>query len=157
MYQYVIEEGTDPLFTFKTKFGLKYFVAFRKVDFGISYLQNLYSVDFWEIYNQKFRKDTFIEATIINILADFFESNPNCILHYVCDSADYRQTARSKLFEKWYARYERENFSKLDVNYVDENNNISYKLEFIFNNEFYEIAKIQHNVISQLAEFSSYK
>ena len=33
MYQYIIKEGNDPLFTFKTKHGLNYFVAFRKMDF----------------------------------------------------------------------------------------------------------------------------
>ena len=32
MYQYILVEGADPLFTFTTKNGLKYFVAFMKVD-----------------------------------------------------------------------------------------------------------------------------
>ena len=33
MYQYILEEGADPLFTFTTKNGLKYFVEFRQMDF----------------------------------------------------------------------------------------------------------------------------
>ena len=33
MYQYILEEGRDPLFYFKTKYGLKYFVSFRRNEF----------------------------------------------------------------------------------------------------------------------------
>ena len=32
MYQYISEEGLDPLFYFTTKYGLQYFVTFRKKD-----------------------------------------------------------------------------------------------------------------------------
>ncbi|MEC4003441.1 DUF6169 family protein [Flavobacterium sp. SUN052] len=157
MYQYTSEEGSDPLFTFTTKNGLSYFVAFRKLDFGLDYFQNLYSVDFWEIYNQTFIKDTSIEKTIIAILFSFFENHPNTILHYVCDSIDFRQNARSKLFEMWYNNSKNNEFSKLDLTYSIEKEEIEYKLEFVFKNEFYDINTVKENVIIQLNEFSTFK
>ena len=157
MYQYTLEEGFDPLFTFTTKNGLKYFVAFRKMDFGTVYFKNLYSIDFWELYNQKFIKDDWVEKTIITILIKFFQNYPNSILHYVCDSVDLKQNARSKLFDLWYNKSANTGFSKLDLTYVVEQENIEYKLEFIFKTDSYDIAKVQLNVINQMNDFSSYK
>ena len=157
MYRYILEEGSDPLFTFTTKNGLKYFVAFRKIDFGTDYFNKLYSVDFWESYNQKFIKDDLVEKTIISILFGFFQNNPKSILHYVCDSVDSKQNARSKLFDLWYNKSLNEEFSKLELIYKVEKENIEYKLEFVFKTDAYEIAKVQENVIIQMNEFSSFK
>ena len=157
MYQYILEEGSDPLFTFTTKHGLKYFVAFRKMDFGLDYFTNLYSLDFWESYNQKFVKDEFVEKTIINILFDFFINYPQSILHYVCDSSDLKQNARSKLFDLWYNKSVNEEFSKLDLTYKVQAENIEYKLEFVFKTECYKINELQEIVVNQMNEFSSFK
>ena len=157
MYQYIHEEGSDPLFTFTTKNGSKYFVAFRYMDFGIDYFKNLYSVDFWEVYNQKFIKDELVEKKIITILFDFFQNYPDSILHYVCDSVDLKQNARSKLFDLWYNKSVKDEFSKLDLAYKVEKENIEYKLEFIFKTDSYEITKVQENVVNQMDEFSSFK
>jgi hypothetical protein len=33
MYEYILKEGVDPLFSFTTKHGLNYFIAFRKDEF----------------------------------------------------------------------------------------------------------------------------
>ena len=157
MYEYTLEEGSDPLFTFVTKNGLKYFVAFRKLDFKLDYFQNLYSVDFWEIQSQTFIKDIFIEKTIILILFDFFDNHPKAVLHYVCDSIDHRQNVRSRLFDKWYNKSKNDEFSKLDMTYKVENLAIEYKLEFVFKTEYYDFEKVQENVTNQLIEFSSFK
>lgn len=127
------------------------------MDFEIIYLNNLYSVDFWEKHNSRFIKDDFVEKTIIAILFNFFENQPNSILHYICDSIDFKQKVRSKLFEKWYNKSSTKNFSKLDLLYLVEKENIEYKLEFVFNNAFYDIKKVQENVVNQIEEFSSFK
>lgn len=68
MYQYVIKEDNDPLFTFTTKYGLNYYVAFKKMELENNYFQNLYSIDFWEVDTKKFIKDNTIETTIIEII-----------------------------------------------------------------------------------------
>ena len=74
MYQYKLEEDGNPLFSFVTKYNLRYFVSFKKMDFEKSYFSNLYSLDFWEMENQKFIKDDFIGETIIHIVFEFFKT-----------------------------------------------------------------------------------
>lgn len=157
MYQYIKKEDNDPLFTFITKHGLNYYVAFKKMEFENTYFQNLYSIDFGEVDNKKFLKDNSIQATIIEIIFEFFELQPNALLHYVCDSIDNKHGFRSKLFDNWYNKSVNEGFSKLDINYEIPNETISYKLEFIFKSEFYDINDVGKNTVAQLEEFSSYK
>jgi hypothetical protein len=98
MYKYDLIEGNCPLFSFSTKHGLNYFVAFRKMDFDNPFFDNLYSFDFWETNNQKFLKDEGIESIIIAIIFEFFRTNPKSPRHYICDSVDEKHTFRRKLF-----------------------------------------------------------
>lgn len=121
------------------------------------FFYNLHAVDFGEVDNKKFIKDNLIQSTIINIIFDFFEQNSNALLHYVCDSTDNKHSFRSKLFDQWYNKSVNEGFSKLDINYEIPNETITYKLEFIFKSEFYNINEVGENTIAQLDEFSSYK
>ena len=156
MYEYHLLEGNDPLFSFVTKHGLSYCVAFRKMDFDNPFFDYLYSFDFWETSNQKFSKDDGIGTTISAIIFNFFKINPKCMLHYICDSMDDKHTFRSKLFKKWYDKSNCEGFSKLNIEFeVDEI--IRYNLEFIFNLEFYSFEIVKEEVLLQLEDFSSYK
>ena len=127
------------------------------MDFENPYFQNLYSIDFWEIDSKKFIKDTLIEVTIIEIIFEFFKLYPNVLLHYVCDSMDSKQNFRSKLFDIWYNKSINSTFSKLEINYEVLNENIFYKLEFIFKSEFYKTYEVGENTIHQLDEFSKFK
>ena len=156
MYEYKLLEGYDPLFSFVTKYGLSYCVAFRKMDFDNPFFDSLYSFDFWETNNQKFSKDDRISDTIIAIIFYFFKTNPNCILHYICDSMDQKHHFRSKLFKKWYDKSNDNSFSKLNIEFkIDEE--ISYHLEFIFNTDFYSIETVKEKALTQLQEFSNSK
>lgn len=156
MYEYKLLEGNDPLFSFVTKYGLSYCVAFRKMDFDNPFLDSLYSFDFWETNNQKFSKDDRIGDTIIAIIFYFFKTNPNCILHYICDSMDQKHHFRSKLFKKWYDKLNDNSFSKLNIEFkIDEE--ISYHLEFIFNTDFYSFETVKEKALTQLQEFSNSK
>lgn len=157
MYEYILKEGVDPLFSFTTKHGLNYFIAFRKMDFGNAYFQNLYSVDFWEMGNQKFYKDAKIEITITTIICNYFKSHPNSILHYVCDSMDLKQDYRKRLFDQWYKKFQTKEFSKLNLEYQIQEENINYNLGFIFKNECYEMNEVIENINLQLDEFTSLK
>jgi hypothetical protein len=157
MYQFIKKEDIDPLFTFTTKYGLNYYVAFKKMALENPFFYNLYAIDFGEVDNKKFIKDNLIQTTIIKIIFEFFEQNSNALLHYVCDSLDNKHGFRSKLFDNWYNKSVNEGFSKLDINYEIPNETITYKLEFIFKSEFYNINEVGENTITQLDEFSSYK
>ena len=157
MYQYISEEGLCPLFYFTTKYNLKYFVSFRKIDFENEYFRNLFFVDFYEADNQKFFNDPNIEITIINIINKYFDANPNIILNYVCDVVDYKQDFRKRLFDKWYLNSKTNMFSKINFQYKIPEDCISYHLGFIFNSKFYKEEELIENVISQLDEFTNLK
>lgn len=157
MYEYNLKEGVDLLFSFTTKHGLEYIVAFRKMDFGNIYFQNLYSVDFWELNTKKFIKDERIEITIIGIVLHYFQKNPNAVLHYVCDSMDFKQNFRKKLFDKWFQKHQTNDFSKLNIQYPIPEENTIYNLGFIFKNDYYEINQVINNIQLQLDEFTKFK
>lgn len=157
MYQYILKEGRDPLFYFSTKYGLRYFVTFRKMNFDNIFFENLYSVDFGETNNQKFFNDPEIEITITAIINDFLLKNPELILHYVCDSVDLKQDFRKKLFDKWYAKTERDEFSKINFQYPIPEENMNYHLGFIFKTEFHELEDVLEKVNLKLEEFANLK
>jgi hypothetical protein len=151
------KEGDDPLFTFETKYGLLYYVSFNKMELDNNQFPNLYTLDFGEVDNKKFIKDEIIENTIIEIIFDFFKSSPTTLLHYVCDSIDNKHNFRSKLFEKWYHKSENNEFSKLEIYYKIPEEEIVYKLEFIFKSEFYSLNEVSEKITIQLEIFSSLK
>lgn len=157
MYQYILEEGRDPLFHFTTKYGLKYFVSFRKMSFDNAFFENLYSVDFGETNNQKFFNDPEIEITITTIINDYLISNPTLILHYVCDSVDLKQDFRKKLLDKWYLKTQRNEFCKVNFFYQIPLENVNYHLGFIFKTDYYEVEEVIDKLNLQLEEFTSLK
>lgn len=156
-YIYTKKEGNNLLFSFVTIHGLEYYVAFRKMNFESDNFKTLFSIDFWEIYNQKFIKDVAIENTIIEIISTFFESNPEALLHYVCDTTDNKHNFRTKLFDKWYNKSLNNEFSKLSIIYEVPNELINYNLEFIFKSNVFNMENIRTNVVNQLDDFSNYK
>lgn len=157
MYKYNKEEGSFPLFSFETKYGLVYYIAFQRMDIGNDKLNNLFSMSFWEKDNSKFKKDPEIEETIISIIKDFFNSNPEIILHYVCESSDFKQDFREKLFDKWCKKYQTDDFLNHKINYLFPNQEIEYKFMFIFKVNYYDLNVLTKNIIDQLEEFKSYK
>lgn len=157
MYQYILEEGRDPLFHFTTKHSLKYFVSFRKMNFDNDFFENLYSVDFGETNNQKFFNDPEIETTITKIVNDYLNANPSLILHYVCDSVDFKQDVRNKLFDRWYAKTQRNEFSKVNFLYQIPQEKVNYHLGFIFKTDYFELEEVIEKVNLQLEEFTNLK
>lgn len=127
------------------------------MDFDNIFFKKLYSIDFYEANNQKFFNDPLVEITITNIVNDYFESNPDIILNYVCDSADFKQDFRRKLFDKWYRNTQNNEFSKINFQYQLEKENMIYHLSFIFKTEFYNIEYVIEEANLQLEKFSSFK
>lgn len=157
MYQYISKEGLYPLFYFTTKYGLEYFVSFQKMDFKNVFFENLYALDFGEINNQKFFNDPLIEATIITIISNYFQANPNMILNYVCDSIDFKQDFRKKLFDRWYMKTQNNEFSKINFQYEIPEENVMYHLSFIFKTGLYKNQEVIEKVNFQLEEFTNLK
>jgi len=157
MYEYILEEGFYPLFYFTTKHGLEYFVSFQKMDFENDFFEKLFSIDFYEANNQKFSNDPLIEVTITKIINDYFENNPSIILNYVCDSVDFKQDFRQKLFDKWYRNTQNNEYSKINFEYQIPEESMVYHLSFIFRTEFYKIEEVVEKVNLQLEEFTNFK
>jgi len=49
-------------------------------------------------------RDSKIRTTVILIIEEFFQSNPDILL-YMCDSANNQQAQRSRLFLYWFSAY----------------------------------------------------
>ena len=127
------------------------------MDLDNFFFEKLYSIDFYESNNQKFFTDSFVEITIAAIIDDYFQNNPDIILNYVCDSVDFRQDFRKKLFDKWYKNASNLTYSKVNFEYSVEEENTKYHLSFIFKRQFYEIDRVVEKVNIQLEEFSNLK
>lgn len=155
MYAFEQLEDENPLFLFTTDFDLTYLVSFRKEGFENQYFNNLYSVDFSEINTAKNAMDEGVQLTIIEIILNFISTNPQALLHYVCDSTDGRQVGRNKLFTKWFENGYNGVYSKLNLNY--QNEEINYNLEFLYVSGSYDIKVLKSKVLAQMDDFSKDK
>ncbi|WP_418502195.1 DUF6169 family protein [Flagellimonas sp.] len=145
MYRYTEEKGDDgPFFVFKTDFSLTYIVSFRKMGAMNFPLENLYSLDFLEVNGQKGKTDSKISSTILHIILCFLKSNPNCVLHYLCDISGGKQKFRAKLFSKWFSITDTGTWNKLDISLetVDD-----YQLSFLYDSSIYEPELIESEII----------
>ena len=59
--------------------------------------------------------DKRIEATIVDILSNFFNNNKNSLI-YVCNNLDSRQQARYRKFDSWFNKNKVIQIEKYDVN-----------------------------------------
>lgn len=58
--------------------------------------------------------DVKMGATIAAILESYFIAHPNYILTYVCDIKDSQQSARNRLFNRWFHKYAKGEYVKYD-------------------------------------------
>ncbi|TBW27176.1 DUF6169 family protein [Gramella sp. KN1008] len=144
MYDYIIEEGSDPLFLFETDGGLTYYVAFRKMGTESYPLDNLYSLDFNEIDNKKGRNDAKISSTILTIITDFLDENNHIVLHYICDSLDLKHPFRRRLFSRWFSLKNPPNWIKYDISLEGSED---YTLTFLYDTTIYNSDLIEPEII----------
>lgn len=107
----VIEGDTAKFFTDK---GLEYetsFVRDRMID-----NQDLFAYQFLIECKNSIRSsnDVKMGATIAAILESYFIAHPNYILTYVCDIKDSQQSARNRLFNRWFHKYAKGEYVKYD-------------------------------------------
>lgn len=144
MYEYYKEEGDYPLFTFTTDNDFTYYVAFRDMEQEGYPLENLYAIDFYKIEKGKTQKDKKVSLTILQIIFDFIAKNESLIIYYLCDSMDNKQTYREKLFSKWFAISDTQNWNKFDLTLE---NHEDYKMSFLYNSNIYSNEIIESEVI----------
>ncbi|WP_421824873.1 DUF6169 family protein [Flagellimonas oceanensis] len=156
MYEYTREEGDDgPLFLFSTEFGLSYIVSFRQMG-KLNYpLHKLYSIDFLEKKGRKGKSDIKISTTILSIILQFIDENPECTLHYLCDINDGKQMHRAKLFTRWFSLCGANNWMKLDFKFDGAPED--YMLSFLFDSHVYDEELMQDEILLTLDMLESDK
>lgn len=147
MYKYSKKQGSnDPFFYFETENNLTYYVAFRNISQELYPLNNLYSLDFGEIDNKRFKGDSQISNTILEIILKFISNDNSRVIHYLCDNTDSKNLNRKRLFSRWFALNETENWMKYDYDF----DSIEYNISFIYNSEIYDTDKMQEEILLTL-------
>lgn len=86
------------LYRFETDFGINYIVDFEQDD-------NPFYTSYWfNLTNPKHTKspgDVKIAKTVICIIEEFFQKNPDILL-YMCSSENDKQAQRARLFLRWF-------------------------------------------------------
>jgi len=89
-------------FRFRTDNGVVYVVGF--------YADNIFSInDAYHFYisnanHQHGPNDPKVLATVIAVIEEFFRQEPMVML-YICDPRDHRQSARNRLYLRWFNDY----------------------------------------------------
>ena len=93
--------GSD--FMFQTDLGIHYIVSFSKEDIVLGGCDT-YQLIIRKIEEARSPHDSKVEATILAIIKEFFQSNFEVLL-YLCDTSDGREAPRNRLFITWFDRY----------------------------------------------------
>lgn len=94
-------------FTFQTDFHIHYSVSFNKEDIVLGGCDT-YQLIIRKIEERRSQFDPKVEATILAIINEFFQSNSEVML-YLCDTSDGREESRNRLFLTWFDRYAERN------------------------------------------------
>lgn len=103
-YDLVLSESD---FMFQTDFGIHYSISFNKEDIVLGGCET-YQLIIRKIEETRSRHDPKVEATILAIINEFFQSNLEILL-YLCDTSDGREESRNRLFLSWFDRHTEEN------------------------------------------------
>ena len=91
-------------YRFETDHGISYVVDFDTDD-------NPYFTCYWfNLTNPRHVKspgDIKIAQTVVCIIEEFFRQNPDVLL-YMCSTDNGKQAQRSRLFLRWFSRYEQQ-------------------------------------------------
>lgn len=73
------------------------------------------------------RNDPRVKDTILHFLSQYFKSQPETSLIFVCDTADKRQDARYKMFNNWFKENLKRSsgetaIQKTDISFCDDDN-----------------------------------
>jgi hypothetical protein len=95
------------VYSFTTAANIRYNLAF--VEAGVYFegtstqhdIRQVYMLNIDKVSPQKPMLDPNVQQTVDCIVRHFFEDKANSLI-YICDTADSRQLARKRKFDKWY-------------------------------------------------------
>lgn len=93
----------NTIIDFVTDFGVEYRIDFME-DYSI-WEENAYQLVIINKNKKASPNDEKLKHAIFCIIEEFFRANPSILL-YICETGDGRQTARSRLFLRWFKNYE---------------------------------------------------
>ena len=120
----VRESTTEGFFEFFTLHDVHYSVGFMDDDLLME--EDAYQLIIANVNHRASPRDAKVRDTIISIVDEFFNSN-NTTLLYICETGDGKQSMRSRLFQYWFASYQRKAlFTMLSSSIVDADGVINY-------------------------------
>ena len=99
---YRVKQVADDTVEFSTDYGVEYRINFM-TDCTI-WEENAYQLVIINKNRRPSPNDEKLKQTLLAIVESFFSQNENILL-YICDTGDGKQSARSKLFLRWFASY----------------------------------------------------
>ena len=116
----VILDRNNQIYSFTTASHIEYQLVFIDASLYFSgttteeLISKIYTLNIDKVGGGKAITDTEVQKTVECIASHFFEDSENSLV-YVCDTADNKQEARRRKFNKWFNDYEVKNdFIKLD-------------------------------------------
>ena len=143
---YQVKESDDiNFFEFFTASDVHYSVGFMPDD---SLMQSeAYHLIIINVDNRPSPSDRKVKDTVLAIVAEFFERN-NTTLLYICDTGDGKQCMRSRLFERWFAAYNKKAlYTSVTSSVVDEDGITNYATIILRNDN--------PRLVDTIAEFTS--
>lgn len=93
---------SDNSFMFQTDYGIHYVISFSKEDIELGGCDT-YQLIIRKVEEVRSQHDPKVEATILAIINEFFQSNLEVLL-YLCDTSDGREESRNRLFLSWFGK-----------------------------------------------------
>lgn len=146
-YKVTYYKKREEILYFSTSKGLEYIITF--VLDKILNIPNMYQLVVEEKYQTHAAYDPSIEKTIIAIIKSFLNNETN-VLAFVCDSSDRHDTARNYLFNKWFIKYNDNNFYKWD-GVINAEGNVYYS-SLICNRKHPDFLAVKSNFYSFVSE-----
>ncbi|MBO0940012.1 hypothetical protein J2I47_25935 [Fibrella sp. HMF5335] len=145
MSPYTIQPNKTDLYEFVTDSFVAYEVAFKPTPYLFDE-GSAFSTFIVELViriganstNQYPPLDKRVATTIAAIVDDYYQTRPETIALYVCDSSDGRQAARKRKFEDWFRYFNQAEFIKHDLPVTDQKDGVVYYNSIILkaNNPF---------------------
>ncbi|QMW00933.1 DUF6169 family protein [Spirosoma foliorum] len=136
-YNFTFIGGPKSIYIFETRFGAEYEIKFKPSGYLVDnpafedFAFEMVIVLTANPYTPRLPPvDALMSATIRAIVADFFKTHERVVI-YICDDSDSKADSCRKLFDRWFGRYKKEIFVKLNVPLGVDEDGMAYSVELI--------------------------
>ncbi|WP_428656918.1 DUF6169 family protein [Runella sp.] len=135
-YDFAVLEHDNLRYVFRTAHSVFYEVRFKATPYlfenKAEIADQIYELVIERIKTPvtKVPPDILIPITVAAICKDFFSHQQERILLYLCETADFKHTARAKKFDGWFREFNDSQFLKIDAQIPDTD--VTHYLSLIF-------------------------